>query len=329
MKKLLTIVGICLWASLSYAQGVRFGDSNPTQTAVTVPGTSGQLVKIVPNAVISFCGATANAVPCTNQVLTYTDATLTTPCQGGTQVVLAGTQNCIGTTDSLGNWGVWVPSGSYSYTITSNGISSGPYPAIIISGGGFVCGTTPTPGLLYWDGLHCQQDGGATFDPINLVWNFEAIVSAGTITAPKFTTSGAGGILELQAQSPPSSVPVGKFDVILNSNTGLIDCFNNALAHCFNGIQAIASGTAALSTSSVGSGGCNITTVSATGVLTSSKIVATPNVDPTGVTGYGPSASGSLYVQAWPTANNVNFKVCNNTGSPITPSALTLTWTAF
>jgi hypothetical protein len=56
-------------------------------------------------------------------------------------------------------------------------------------------------------------------------------------------------------------------------------------------------------------------------------ISATPNTDPTAISGYGPSSSGSLYIQAYPTLNNVNFKVCNNTSSSITPaSALTLNW---
>lgn len=300
-------------------------------TGTALQNSGGNIARIVPFAPVTVCAATDTAVPCTVKGATFTDVTLTTPCtlSTGNGGPLSGTGcNNPGIADANGNFTFFAAAGNYRIcTFAQN------YQCVIVpagsSGGGFVCGTTPTPGLPYWNGSTCAIDTGATFDPINLVWNFEAIVSAGTITAPKFATSGAGGIIELNAQNPPTSVPLNKFDVFLNLNTGLVDCLNNALTHCFNGIQAIASGTAALSTSSVSSGGCNITTVSATGVLTSSKIVATPNVDPTGVTGYGPSASGSLYVQAWPTANNVNFKVCNNTGSPITPSALTLTWTAF
>lgn len=91
--------------------------------------------------------------------------------------------------------------------------------------------------------------------------------------------------------------------------------------------QTIASGTAAMGTGSISSGACaSAVTVSATGVATTDAIVFTPNADPTGVTGYAPSSSGSLYIWAYPTANNVNFKVCNNTSSSVSPSALTLNW---
>lgn len=91
--------------------------------------------------------------------------------------------------------------------------------------------------------------------------------------------------------------------------------------------QTIASGTAAMGTSAISSGTCaTVVTVSATGVATTDAIIATPNADPTGVTGYAVSATGSLYIQAYPTANNVNFKVCNNTSGSLTPAALTLNW---
>lgn len=89
------------------------------------------------------------------------------------------------------------------------------------------------------------------------------------------------------------------------------------------------SGTATMGTGGISSGTCaTAVAVTATGVTTASVIIATPTVDPTGVTGYAPSASGSLFIWAYPTANTVNFKVCNNTSGTITPSALTLNWRA-
>lgn len=93
------------------------------------------------------------------------------------------------------------------------------------------------------------------------------------------------------------------------------------------GTSTIASGTSVMGTSAISSGVCApVVTTGASGVATTDAIIVSPNTDPTAVTGYGPSASGSLYIQAYPTANNVNFKVCNNTGNSITPSALTLNW---
>lgn len=95
----------------------------------------------------------------------------------------------------------------------------------------------------------------------------------------------------------------------------------------------IAAGTAAMGTAEVASGACatvvtdgTVTAGAVANVLTTDVIQATPAADPTGVTGYAVSATGSLYIQAYPTAGHVNFKVCNNTSGGLTPSALTLNW---
>lgn len=50
------------------------------------------------------------------------------------QIVLDGTNNCVASPDAQNNWGVWVPSGTqFTYTITVNGVSTGPY--FVTSGG--------------------------------------------------------------------------------------------------------------------------------------------------------------------------------------------------
>jgi len=91
--------------------------------------------------------------------------------------------------------------------------------------------------------------------------------------------------------------------------------------------NTVASGTSTMGTSLIASGACASTvTTSAPGVATTDVIIATANVNPQTLTGYAVSATGSLYINAYPTANNVNFQVCNNTGSSITPQALTLNW---
>jgi hypothetical protein len=91
--------------------------------------------------------------------------------------------------------------------------------------------------------------------------------------------------------------------------------------------KMFASGTAAMGTSAIASGACaTVVTVSATGVATTDVIIYTPNTDPSAVTGYAPLSTGNLYIWAYPTANNANFRVCNSTGGSITPAALTLNW---
>jgi hypothetical protein len=155
------------------------------------------------------------------------------------------------------------------------------------------------------------------------------IVAQGNVAGSTVTTTGTGGILDLQFQTPPATVPLNHGYVIANSQTGLIDCFVGVVSptHCLGAVQTIALGTATMGTAGITSGACaTVVTATATGAATTDIIAATPNVDPTGVTGYGPSASGSLYIQAYPTANAVNFKVCNNTAGTITPAALTLNW---
>jgi hypothetical protein len=67
-------------------------------------------------------------------------------------------------------------------------------------------------------------------------------------------------------------------------------------------------------------------TASASGVATTDAIVWSFNADPNGVTGYGAGSTGTLSIWAFPTANNVNFRVCNLTAGSITPGAATLNW---
>lgn len=90
----------------------------------------------------------------------------------------------------------------------------------------------------------------------------------------------------------------------------------------------IITGTSALGTSTITSGSCaTVVTTSATGVASTDAISWTPNASIKAVTGYTPSTNGGLSISAYPTSNNVNFDVCNWTGSTITPGAVTLNWT--
>jgi hypothetical protein len=93
------------------------------------------------------------------------------------------------------------------------------------------------------------------------------------------------------------------------------------------GTTAVASGTADLGTAAIASGACaTVVTVSAPGTLTTDNILGDFNADPTGVVGYQPVTSGMLTIIKYPTANNVNFKVCNTTSGSITPGAIRLNW---
>ena len=104
---------------------------------------------------------------------------------------------------------------------------------------------------------------------------------------------------------------------------------DNSTATLPNGTvpKTVASGTLALSTSALGSAACtSAQTASATGTLTTDVVEASFNGDPTGVTGYTPVTTGMLTIIPYPTADTFNVKVCNLTGSSITPGAITLNW---
>ncbi|HYD66182.1 hypothetical protein [Azospirillum sp.] len=89
----------------------------------------------------------------------------------------------------------------------------------------------------------------------------------------------------------------------------------------------VASGTSALGTSAISSATCaTVVTTTATNTATTDVIWWGFNGDPTAVTGYVPLVAGMLTIIAYPSANNVNFKVCNNTSGSITPGAITLNW---
>lgn len=66
-------------------------------------------------------------------------------------------------------------------------------------------------------------------------------------------------------------------------------------------------------------------TDTATGTLTTDVISWTFSADPTSTTGYDPSGDMGFIV-AYPTADTVNFKFCNKSGSAIDPGSVTLNW---
>ena len=87
------------------------------------------------------------------------------------------------------------------------------------------------------------------------------------------------------------------------------------------------SGTATLGTAEIAANACaTAVTTAATGVATTDVISWTPNADLNAVTGYGKASTDGLIIYPYPTADNINFKVCNGTGVAITPGAASLNW---
>lgn len=112
-----------------------------------------------------------------------------------------------------------------------------------------------------------------------------------------------------------------------NAGTGVLTALGNNLSAAGGVTSTIASGTSALGTSAISSGTCaTVVTTTATNVASTDVLMAGFNGDPTAVTGYSPATTGMLTIISYPTSGNVNFKVCNNTSSSITPGAITLNW---
>jgi hypothetical protein len=91
--------------------------------------------------------------------------------------------------------------------------------------------------------------------------------------------------------------------------------------------RTVANNTKALATGAIASATCTTAqTDTATGALTSDSAEIVFASDPTGVTGYAPTTSGTLSIFPYITADTMNFKVCNNTLASITPGAMSLNW---
>lgn len=91
--------------------------------------------------------------------------------------------------------------------------------------------------------------------------------------------------------------------------------------------STIASGSQVLGTDAIADNACaELITVPAAGVLSSDIVSIGYNSSPIGKVGYDPTAGWELSIRAFPTENNINILVCNNTGASVTPDAMTVNW---
>jgi hypothetical protein len=87
----------------------------------------------------------------------------------------------------------------------------------------------------------------------------------------------------------------------------------------------VADSSVLVGTAAIAANTCTSTsTVSMLGVTTATAFFFTPTADVSAITGWGPGGA-QLFFDAWPSANTLNYKVCNNSGASITPGSST-TW---
>lgn len=116
------------------SQNVRW-DPPTDAAAITTQGTGLPFLVAIPNVAVNFCAYPANAVPCTNKVVTFNGIS-GSACSTSLQITLPTSSTCQATSDAVGNWGVYVPFGTYQYTITVSGTSYGPFTASVGGSGG-------------------------------------------------------------------------------------------------------------------------------------------------------------------------------------------------
>lgn len=156
------------------------------------------------------------------------------------------------------------------------------------------------------------------------------LYSGGAAGTPSSITLTNGTGLPVSGITASTSTALGVGSVELGHASDTTIARSGAGVATIEGVtitRTIASGTSALGTDAIASGACaTAVTTTATGTATTDVIDWGFNADPTSTTGYSASANGMLTIIAYPTANNVNFKVCNNTAASITPGAVTLNW---
>lgn len=201
---------------------------------------------------------------------------------------------------------------------------------------GIVVGSTPITagtnnGILYNSagvfGNTPALTGDVTLAPATGITTL-ATVNAGVGT---FGSATAAPVVTVNAKGLTTAITQTTMTPAIGSVTGLGTGVATAAAINTGSSGAlgvlIARGTSALGTGAITSGTCaTVVTTAATNTTTTDVVTASFNGDPTAITGYIPSTAGMLVIFVYPTANNVNFKVCNNTASSITPGAITLNW---
>lgn len=188
-----------LWALSAHAQTNRWDIGNPGSAGVvTISGSGLPFLVAQPGVTLAWCNYPANAAPCTNYATTYTSASLSSSCPTNAQVVLQGSNTCQATGDNFGNLGVYAATGCYSYTLTVNGVTAGPYSACIgVSGPGSPSGSLQANENGFFAGV---PNSSVNFGNGNITTTAE--FQAGTLNA---TGTSSAGLFQSNSANPAAS----------------------------------------------------------------------------------------------------------------------------
>lgn len=274
MKRLALLALLMCVAIPAFGQGIRFGDG--------VPVISGQVpagpIYTVPNAGISFCNSPAVNVPCTNRATTYTDATDTSACPTNQQITLVGSNSCVGTTDSFGNWGVWVPAGTYTYTIQlPTGGSLGPYTITVGGSGGGGGGTPASPN----GGVQVYNPTGPAFGTVtglsSVLFGLDSFTSP-TIFNNPFSQANAGPnpIIDTLMYNMRGVLSPPSFTFTSSGSSAVINMTGGSYASLQNGDGVVFPGAGIAPSPSIAAPTITVTPCLISGVDTMNDCVAAP-----------------------------------------------------
>ena len=238
----------------------------------------------------------------------------------------------LGSTSAQPTWGTVSGDATINNTgvVTLNtvALSKGGTGASITANNGGIFYSTATVGALL--------NGTATAN-LPLVSGISSAPSWASITYPTSATSGGIPFFSSPNAMGSSSLLVANALMVgggsgvapstITTGTGVNAVLGVNMSASGSIATLIGNGSSALGTGAIASAACATAVTSvASGVLTTDVVTASFNGDPTGVTGYVPITTGMLTIVVYPTVGNVNFRVCNNTATSITPGAITLNW---
>lgn len=187
-------------------------------------------------------------------------------------------------------------------------------------------GTSLTPGVDNF--IVNLTTGGAGISNIDVMTPRAFSAQANGIggkTTVQVNGSASQPIINFQVTTP--SAPAGNTNCTWQSsnsgNTTSASCYVPTTLSTIIGTTSLASGTLGTILTNT----CVIITTVQTGVLTTDNIIGGFNGNTDAVTGYVPGAM--LTIKPYPTSGNVNFSVCNNTSSSVTPTTITINWVVF
>lgn len=153
---------------------------------------------------------------------------------------------------------------------------------------------------------------------------------SGTVTSVSVTTAnGVSGTVATATTTPAISLTLGAIvptsvnGITLTTGGSAATFLNGAGAYTTPSGSSIANIIVTLPTSTLTANTCSTpATATMTGLATTSVFDTAFATNPNAVNGWG--SAGGLVFTAWPTANTLNWSVCNTTTGSITPGAMSL-----